>query len=93
MKAMNKQIISLREKIDKIDEELMELLLERIDLAKKVGDLKKKNNMAVEDKQREWEIIERLTQFAKGQIPKDQLIQIFTPVFRSTKQVQNKEKS
>ncbi len=85
---MNKKIKDFRKEIDKIDEEIVKLLLRRMDLAKRVGELKKKDNLAVKDRLREKEIINRLAQVAGGQITKDQLSRIFSPVFKFTKKAQ-----
>lgn len=86
--TMKKRIVDLRKEIDEIDRKMVSLLLRRIDLAKQVGRLKKKHHLAVEDQQREEEIIDRLTKYAGGKISREQLVRIFTPIFRSTKQVQ-----
>lgn len=48
----------LREKIDEIDDKLLILLKERLEVSKKIGEIKKKNNMPIYDPVREQEIIE-----------------------------------
>ena len=42
----------LRKNIDDIDEKLVDLLARRIDVVKKIGELKKQNNLPVVDKNR-----------------------------------------
>lgn len=48
----------LRKKIDEIDDKLLILLKERLEVSKKIGEIKKKNNMPIYDPVREQEIIE-----------------------------------
>lgn len=48
----------LRKKIDEIDDKLLILLKERLVVSKKIGEIKKKNNMPIYDPVREQEIIE-----------------------------------
>ena len=57
-------------------------------ISKEVGKLKEKLDIPVEDKNREDEIIDRLTKQAGRNLSEEQLIRIFTAVFKSSKQVQ-----
>ena len=85
---MNKHILELRQQIDKLDEEIIRLLKKRMGISKEVGKLKEKLEIPVEDKTRENEIIDRLTPQAGRNLSEEQLIRIFTAVFKSSKQVQ-----
>lgn len=85
---MDKRILNLREEIDKIDEKIITLLKSRMDVSKKVGELKAALHIPVEDKGREEEIIQRLGELADGNLKEEQLIKIFTAVFKSSKQIQ-----
>ena len=85
---MDKRILTLRKQIDDLDEEIIKLLKTRMQISKKVGLLKEKLHIQIEDKLRENEIIERLTSKAGKNLSEEQLIRIFTAVFRSSKQVQ-----
>ena len=85
---MNKGILELRQQIDKLDEEIIMLLKKRMGISKEEGKLKEKLDIPVEDKTRENEIIDRLTQQAGRNLSEEQLIRIFTAVFKSSKQVQ-----
>ena len=58
---MHKRILKLREEIDNLDQEIIQLLKSRMKISKEVGKLKEKYNIPVEDKEREREIINRLT--------------------------------
>lgn len=85
---MGENLQSFREQIDSIDEQILKLLEKRMDLVRDVGKLKAKLDLAVEDLNREQEIIERLTKHAHGHLSEGQLIRIFTAVFKSSKQLQ-----
>ncbi len=86
--AMDKRILELRQQIDDLDEEIIQLLKKRMGISKEVGKLKEKLDIPVEDKNRENEIIDRLTKQAGRNLSEEQLIRIFTSVFKSSKQVQ-----
>ena len=85
---MDKRILELRQQIDKLDEEIIGLLKKRMGISKEVGKLKEKLDIPVDYKTRENEIIDRLTQQAGQNVSEEQLIRIFTAVFKSSKQVQ-----
>ena len=85
---MDKRILELRQQIDDLDEEIIQLLKERMGISKEVGKLKEELDIPVEDKGREQEIIDRLTQQAGRNLSEEQLIRIFTAVFKTSKQVQ-----
>ena len=85
---MDKRILELRQKIDTLDEEIIQLLKERMGISKEVGKLKEKLDIPVEDMGIEQEIIDRLTQQAGSNLSEKQLIRIFTAVFKSSKQIQ-----
>ena len=85
---MDKRILRLRQKIDNLDEDIIQLLKKRMRISKEVGKLKEELDIPVEDKSRENEIIDRLTTKAGKNLSEEQLIRIFTVVFKSSKQVQ-----
>jgi monofunctional chorismate mutase len=86
---MDRRILELRQKIDKLDEDIIQLLKRRMGISKEVGKLKEELDIPVEDKEREKEIIDRLTQQAGRNLSEEQLIRIFTAVFKSSKQAQH----
>ncbi len=85
---MDERILKLRKEIDDIDREIIRLLKDRMSISKEVGKLKEQLHIPVEDKQREEKIIQRLTQHAGRNLTEEQLIRIFTSVFKSSKQIQ-----
>jgi len=85
---MDERILNLRKKIDDIDEAIISLLKKRMEVSKKVGELKAELHIPVEDKIREKEIILRLGELADGNLKEEQLLRIFSAVFKSSKQIQ-----
>ncbi|MFH0861574.1 MAG: chorismate mutase [Candidatus Altiarchaeota archaeon] len=67
-------IEQLREKIDRVDSRIISLLEERVDLAKKIGEAKRKHGLPVADPNRELEVLikvsERTTKLNKGFVKK-----------------------
>ena len=85
---IDERILELRQKIDNIDEEIIHLLKKRMEVSKNVGLLKAELHIPVEDKKREKEIIHRLGELANGNLKEEQLLRIFSAVFKSSKQIQ-----
>ena len=54
---MKTQLDDFRKQIDKIDNQIVDLLAKRMKVVKKVGQLKKKNNIPVLDKSRWQKVI------------------------------------
>ena len=54
------EIEGLREEIDKVDREIVQLLNKRIELVLHIGELKNRDELAVEDLEREKEILSKL---------------------------------
>lgn len=54
----------MRKEIDKIDAELLFFFKKRLEISKRIGILKKKNNIAIFDPKREQEIIDNSIQNA-----------------------------
>jgi len=56
----------LRNEIDKIDGALVDLLEKRMDVSRKIGEIKKSKDIPVKDEEREKEIINRVPERLKG---------------------------
>ena len=54
---MDKRILELRQQIDDLDEEIIQLLKKRMGISKEVGKLKEKLDIPVEDKIREMKLL------------------------------------
>ena len=95
MSEMEKKLKELREKIDEIDNEILTLLNKRMEIVKKVGDLKNNSNAPVYRPEREKEIIERLTDLSKkqnGLLGKDEIEAIFLEIFAISRALERKER-
>ncbi|MDR0596353.1 MAG: chorismate mutase [Clostridiales Family XIII bacterium] len=54
----DKEITELRERIDKVDEALVDLFNKRMQITKKVGDYKREHNLAIHDPGREQSVVD-----------------------------------
>ncbi len=85
----------LRNEIDSIDNEILTLLNKRMQIVKKVGDLKNNTNAPVYRPEREREIIQRLTNLSKKQngiLGKDEIEAIFLEIFAISRALERKER-
>lgn len=69
-------LLQIRKELDKIDKELLKLLLVRRTFEKKVGEYKKKYNLPIRNRQREKEIIQEKIVLAKKRL-RDEYVQKF----------------
>lgn len=53
------RIHELRERIDEIDEEILELLDKRAKVAKEIGEIKREKGISITDNEREKEVLKR----------------------------------
>lgn len=53
---MSKELKDLRDQIDDLNEEIVEVIAERVNVAEKIGEYKEKNNIQVVDENREQEV-------------------------------------
>ncbi len=74
----------LREKIDKIDDTLVDLLNERARIVVEVGNIKKNEKLEFHSPSREREIIERLTKRNTGPFPEDTLKAVYREILASS---------
>ncbi|RKY82217.1 chorismate mutase [candidate division KSB1 bacterium] len=58
---MDKQLKKIREEIDKIDSKIKDLLIKRLEMAERIGVIKKTENLPLIDEGREEEIILRVS--------------------------------
>lgn len=80
-----------REKIDKIDKEIMILLGRRFKIVKKVAFFKKRNNLRIEDKSREKEVLEKVkTIGTEVEISHTWLLKLFRLIIQESKKIQKR---
>ncbi len=85
-----KAIVSVRDKIDSIDNTILELLKERLECAKAIGRLKDEGNRAKWDPLRERQIYDRLLRDNNEIFPSDALKTIFHEIITTCRLSQRK---
>lgn len=83
-------ILEIRNKIDAIDNQILQLLKDRIDCAKSIGKLKDASSRAKWDPKREREIFERLFKDNEGVFPERSLTSIFHEIITTCRLSQKK---
>ena len=81
--------LSIREKIDDVDDRLCDLLIERFDLVKEVGKVKKESGSAIENKAREKEVVEAVRAKMPDEL-KDYAERVFVLLMEESKDLQRK---
>tara|TARA_B100000029_G_scaffold254196_1_gene251023 strand:+ start:219 stop:491 length:273 start_codon:yes stop_codon:yes gene_type:complete len=90
---MNRKVIKeLRNSIDKVDDQIFDLILKRFDYVEKIGNIKKEMNMPVDDKAREEIIIERLSEKLSTKINYKEIKKIIGPIISISKDIQRRKK-
>lgn len=82
------EIDELRRQVDKIDEEILNLLNRRIELALEIGKLKSNASSAHYVPAREKEIIERLTSINKGLFPNSGLVAVYREIISACRSLE-----
>uniref|UniRef100_A0A7V6CDF2 Bifunctional chorismate mutase/prephenate dehydratase n=1 Tax=Thermodesulfobacterium geofontis TaxID=1295609 RepID=A0A7V6CDF2_9BACT len=88
----NNKLQELREKIDKIDTQIVELLKERIEVAKKIGKIKENIGYESFDLLREKEILNKILKINQKVFPEDALKIIYSEIIKACRSVQQKIK-
>jgi chorismate mutase len=78
----------LRQAIDEIDETILDLINQRLSVAKQIGDFKKQVGIQITDSEREKEILNRLLEKNKGPLGADGLRNIFEAIIAEGRTVQ-----
>jgi len=75
---------NIRLEIDRVNNEILELLKERFELVKQVGDYKKKHNLDIYVKSREDKILKKLSD-GRDNIPKESVEKIFLTIMEESR--------
>ncbi len=87
---MAKNLEELRNKIDKIDDQLLNLIQKRFEIVDEVRKYKQENNISITDKNREKQILSRLAENYEGILSKDEVVEIFAKIIGISKHVQER---
>ena len=82
----------LRKEIDRLDNELLKLLNERMEVVKKVGEFKQQTKGAIYRPEREKQIIDRLASLSDGLLNKEAIEAIFMEVFAVSRNLELPER-
>ena len=82
----------LRKEIDQLDNQLLELLNQRMEVVKKVGMLKRTKNTIIYRPEREKKIIDRLSKLNKGPLNKAAIEAIFLEIFAISRNIELPER-
>ncbi len=86
------KLSELRKKIDKIDENIISLLKERIQLAKQIGEIKKCIGTQSFDLGREKEVFTKILNLNQGIFPEEALKVIYSEIIKACRGIQEKIK-
>lgn len=81
---MNKKIFLLRKKIDCIDNKIIKLLDKRLKIALYIAQEKKKNNISIYNKDREDDIIKRLSELQKDYLKNSAIGKIYKEILKNS---------
>ena len=81
------ELDKLRLEINNIDNNIMDLLSQRMEVSIKVGEYKRKNNMKVYDATREKKLIERLINY--NNLDEEFIKELWNTIMKYSKEIQN----
>ena len=87
-----KNLKSLREEIDAIDKKILELLSRRAEIAKTIGEIKKKEGLPFYVPAREAKILAKLEELNKGPLPKESIRAIFREIISACRALEEPTK-
>ena len=88
--TLDNRIIDFRRKIDRLDDQLIDIIVERLSLTLDIGEIKEEINLNITDNNREQEIINRMSQSLNGRLNPKEIEKIFNLIFQISKKIQKK---
>ena len=85
---MDNRIAEIRKEIDRLDDELLGLLIKRLELGNEIGEVKRAIGKAVTDEAREKEIFQRLIKNAGSKMAEEDVIEIFSKILKISRKIQ-----
>jgi chorismate mutase len=83
-------IPELRDSIDRIDRQLVELVTERLRLVMQVGEIKRAHGLEVYDAERERELLERVGKAARAPLQPEMARRIFECVIQESRDLERR---
>jgi chorismate mutase len=84
------QLRELRDQIDAIDRNILELLAQRLRLVIRVGDYKRANNLAIYDAERERDLLARVANAAPSPLEAAMAQRIFQCVIQESRDLEKR---
>ncbi len=88
----DKELNDVRQNIDSIDRQMLDLLNKRAELAIKISEIKKKKGLSFYDPVREKSVINNLVKLNKGPFPDDTIKTLFREILSATLALQESQK-
>ena len=85
---MKNRLTEIRKDIDRLDDELLGLLIKRLKLGKEIGEVKREIGKAVADEAREKEIFQRLIKNAGSKMAEEDIIETFSKILEISRKIQ-----
>ena len=85
---MDNRISEIRKEIDRLDDELLGVLIKRLKLGNEIGEVKRAIGKAVTDEAREKEIFQRLIKNAGSKMAEEDVIDIFSKILEISRKIQ-----
>ncbi len=82
-----------RNEVDKVDESIMKLLLERADITRKIGEEKRRSGLDLQDARREAEVMQRLQSINGGRLREDLLEAAYRSIIEMCTEVQREKQA
>ena len=85
---MDNRIAEIRKEIDRLDDELLGVLIKRLKLGKEIGEVKREIGRVVADEAREKQIFQRLIKNAGSKMAEKDVIEIFSKILEISRKIQ-----
>ena len=85
---MKNRLTEIRKDIDRLDDELLGLLIKRLKLGKEIGEVKREIGRVVADEAREKQIFQRLIKNAGSKMAEKDVIEIFSKILEISRKIQ-----
>ena len=82
-------ILELRNEIDVIDRELVEIFCRRMEVAAKIADYKKEHNLPISHPGRELEVLQKVSELAGAELG-DYARDLYSEIFKISKHYQSR---
>ena len=85
---MKNRLTEIRKNIDRLDDELLGLLIKRLKLGKEIGEVKREIGRVVADEAREKQIFQRLIKNAGSKMDEKDIIEVFSKILGISRKTQ-----